>query len=180
MLLAMVLSVSVQGQSPPEPPTPTTIQSAEAEGTRFSSEAPPTELTQHFTEGATQGASGRRCVEIPVTRIPDTVVRRSGEIVVGGGIGDLAPGKDQKVWWVPLHDPSARSAKLVVRGARLDQPSITAVFESAQYGWPFSTRQVDRNHAFYPTAFVLPSAGRWVLTVTSAKDWGCFVVTVHP
>lgn len=32
--------------------------------------------------------------------------------------------------------------------------------------------------SFYPGAFRIPSAGRWILSVTIGADTGCFMVTV--
>ena len=164
--------------------TPTTIQEAEQEGATFGSEPDPDTLPQAFTTGTTQGTSERKCVEFPVTA--QAVSRRSGDFIVGGGIGDLKTGAPNKVWWAPLHDPISRNAKLMVRGARLDDSAITSRFDSSQYARPFKKLgkslgdSVVENYAFYPSGFSLPSPGRWLLTVTSADDWGCYLVTVHP
>ena len=184
----ILLSVSARGQigSAPSEKIPATVQHAEEEGAAFPHEGVPASLTENFQSITTPGTSERKCVEVPTTSGIQTVYRRSGEFIVGGLIGDLTAGKPNKVWWAPMHEPGSRKATLLVRSSRLDQPEITSRFSSSNYGWPVielrsppSESIVDREHAFYPSGFNLPSAGRWLLVVTSANDWGCFVVTVH-
>jgi hypothetical protein len=107
--------------------------------------------------------------------------------VVGGEIGVLKSSEQGKVPWDPLHNPASRNATLVVRSARLDDSTITSRFSSSDYAYPINAEpgqpitqgKVDREHGFYPSGFSLPRAGRWLLTVTSANDWGCFIVTVQ-
>jgi len=164
---------------------PTTVQEAELEGAALGSEAAPDTLPHGFGTAATQGTSERKCVEFPITA--QAVSRRSGDFIVGGAMGDLKAGVSNKVWWAPLHDPVSRDAKLVVRNAWLDDPSITSFFHSSQYARPFkklgktvAASVVDEHYAFYASGFSLPSPGRWMLTVTSVTDWGCYIVTVRP
>jgi len=179
--IATPFAASVQST----PPTPATIEAAEKEGAAFPKEALPEKLPDGFEAGSNQeGTSERKCVEFPVTS--SAVSRRSGEFFVGGGIGSLKAGEPNKVWWAPLHDPARRKAVLVVLSARLNEPGITSRFSSSDYAWPIKEQRqpltasiVDREHAFYPSGFALPSPGRWLLTVSSASDWGCFIVTVH-
>jgi hypothetical protein len=163
--------------------TPTSIQTAEQEGATFphaDKEPPP----PSFQADQIIGSAERKCVEIPVGLVP--AWRKSGEFTVGGEIGALWAGQEGKVPWGPFHDPARIGATLVVRGSRLDEPGITSRFVSSNYGWPIKElRQpardsvVDREHAFYPSGFSLPSAGRWLLVATSGSDWGCFIVTVR-
>jgi hypothetical protein len=141
--------------------TPRTVLAAEQEGAAFPREATPVSLPGSFNVDAVQGTDERKCVEFPLTM--GAISRRSGEFVVGGGMGSFKAGVPNKVWWAPLHDPASRKAVLVVRSARLDEPSITSDFRSSQYAWPvIEQRQpitasvVDREHAFYPSGISLP------------------------
>jgi hypothetical protein len=164
-------------------PAPTSIQAGEREGAispRVDKEPPPSSLQADQIIGSSE----RKCVEIPVGYVP--AWRKSGEFTVGGEIGALWAGQEGKVPWSPFHDPARVGATLLVRGARLDEPGITSRFVSSDYAWPVKERLqpandwvIDREHAFYPSGFSLPSAGRWLLVATSGSDWGCFIVTVR-
>jgi hypothetical protein len=166
-------------------PAPATVQVAEKEGSLFPHEAAFESLLAAFAANdvGVEGKDERKCVEIPQV---SPAWRRSGEIIVGGEIGALKAAKQGKVPWHPLHNPASRNATLLVRSARLDDPTITSRFSSVDYAFPIELQpgqpvkegKVDREHGFYPSGFSLPSAGRWLLTVTSASDWGCFIVTV--
>ena len=154
------------------------VHAAEQEGAAFPhgiGQAPP------FTWGVrTIGTPERKCVEFPSNAPRGGTARRSGEFYVGG-IDVLNAHTRGKVGWATLHNPEDTKAVLVVRGSRLDRPEITSRFVSSHYGWPvLEDGHAHREYAFYPTAFSLPSAGRWLLIATSANDWGCFIVTVQP
>lgn len=185
-LLSCSAFARAQSERADAPSTPTTVEAAEAEGAVFPREATPATLTPDFQSPLTLGASNRKCVEFPVSTAATS--RRSGEFIVGGSTGDLKAGQEGKVWWAPMHDPASRKSMLVVRSARLDQqPVVTSRFTSSNYAFPMgdvrtplSASAVDYEHAFYPSGFSLPGAGRWLLTVTSGNDWGCFIVTVRP
>jgi hypothetical protein len=174
-----------QADRPVQQGIPATVQAAEKEGAAFPHEAASAELLAAFAANAVgvEGTAERKCVEIP--RI-SPAWRRSGEIIVGGQIGALKASKQGKVPWHPLHNPVSHNATLLVRSVRLDDPAITSRFSSVDYAFPIELQPgqpvkdgiVDREHGFYPSGFSLPNAGRWLLTVTSASDWGCFIVTV--
>jgi hypothetical protein len=157
---------------------PTTVLAAEQEGAVFP-RSQPQSPPPGFDAPEVAGTSDRKCVEFSDGQVPAS--RRSGDFIIGGDIHALNAGRPGKVWWSPRHDPGSLKATLVVRGVLLDQPSITSRFTSKDYAWPISRDGiVDREHAFYPSGFGLPNPGRWLLTVTSGDDWGCFIVTVRP
>lgn len=181
LLLLLIVSIPVgisgQARSPESAAYPATVRAAELEGSTFPrGEAVPSP-GPGFDEKETEGTANRICVEFP-----DGIgiaSRRSGEIIVGAEIGALTAGKEGKVWWAPLHDPAGKKTTLLVRSSRLDRPEVTSRFTSTDYAFPMSGWTVIRDHGFFPSAFGLPSSGKWLLTVTSGNDWGCFIVTVH-
>jgi hypothetical protein len=187
ILLVYTILVSTIAQQPDSLTTPTSIQAAEQEGQIYphaNTEPPPSILKVDEVIGSAE----RKCVEIPAGVMPawPGSYRKSGEFVAGGEIGALRAGREAKVPWSPFHDPAGIGATLLVRGSRLDEPGITSRFVSSNYAWPIrELRQpvkdsvVDRDHAFFPSGFMLPSSGRWLLVATSGNDWGCFVVTVQ-
>jgi len=184
-LLSRFAFAQTQSERTDSTPTPTTVEAAEAEAAGFPREATPVTVTPDFQSPLTVGTSNRKCVEFPASTAAAT--RRSGEFVVGGQTGDMKAGEEAKVWWAPLRDPASRKSTLVVRSARLDLAAVMSRFTSSNYAWPIrqvgtpiANSAVDYEHAFYPSGFSLPSAGRWLLTVTSGNDWGCFIVTVRP
>ena len=177
--LLFAICVAVLGSKPVESTLSAyrVVRVAEQEGAKFPhgvvEALPPTFGVR------TIGTADRTCVEFPQTT--SMVSRRSGDFEIGGQIAGLKADELGKVWWAPIHDPEAIEAMLIVRGSRLDQPAITSRFVSSHYAWPIigADRHVVRDHAFYPSSFSLPSAGRWLLVATSGPDWGCFIVTVR-
>jgi hypothetical protein len=179
VLLSMMLASFTRAQTGvPDTNPPATIRAAEEEGAAFPRSKAQT-LPPTFKDGETAGTADRKCVEFPEGL--EVGSRRSGDFVVGGSIPNLSAGREGKVWWAPMHDPAGSKATLVVRSARLDQPTITSRFTSSHYAWPVAADwSVLRDHAFYPSGFSLPTPGRWLLAVTSGDDWGCFIVSVRP
>ena len=179
LLLLLTLSVFLYGQqtAPDNTVTPKSVIEAERAGTAHPRSEPPAFLGPGFERGGAEGSSERRCVEFPVGVEPAN--RRSGEIIVGGSIGALKSGQPGKVWWTPLHDPAGPKSTLIVRGARTDTADKTSLFTSKDYAWPLVGWTPDREHGFFPSGYSLPEPGRWLLTVTSGNDWGCFIVTVR-
>jgi hypothetical protein len=179
LLLVILIPIGISGQAEisNSRPYPATVRAAELEGSTFPHGEPVSSPGPGFNEKETEGTANRICVEFP-----DGIgiaSRRSGEIIVGAEIGALNAGKEGKVWWAPLHDPASNKTTLLVRSVRLDRPEVTSRFTSTDYAFPMSGWTVIRDHGFFPSAFSLPSSGKWLLTVTSGNDWGCFIVSVH-
>jgi hypothetical protein len=152
------------------------VARAEDEGSRHRRVAQPPVTPVRFL-GPYSGTAERRCVAgVAIGPV------RSGEFVIGGQLGESElgklgafpgprRGKGAKIWWNPLH--SAQGMGLLVRARRLGTAD-TLTFSStilANEGSP-TTR-------FFPTGFVFPSAGRWLVVATADANWGCFVLTVR-
>jgi hypothetical protein len=149
---------------------PATIAAAEAEGATLPRLRVPPNVALPVAGGVLYGtAIERRCVEGfgigPV---------QSGEFIIGGelsGIPSVVPRRTRKIWWAPVHP--APSFRLVVRGQLLGSPGDTVRYVSSDWA-----RAIPSGVRFYPSGFVVPKAGRWLLVATSGPDWGCFILNV--
>jgi hypothetical protein len=120
------------------------------------------------------GTSMRRCVTPPPDDSLVGGALRSGDIVVRTrftGPWGFKSGHGQKVLWLPLHTASTSEYPLLIRAARLGNPSdslrktITWVAHShGTYG--------------YPSSVEFPAAGEWIVVTTAGSDWGCFLISV--
>lgn len=129
------------------------------------------------------GSADRLCANIPRSEFADdqahalaagprTSSIRTGDFVVGAEIGSLMAGRAQKVYWVTLHEPRGSGIELVVRAARLGPdatPGDTVRFTQSRISVLIPS---------YPTAFSLPSPGKWLVVATSGPDWGCMIMPV--
>src|SRR6185295_4134700 len=98
-------------------------------------------------------------------------------------IASLAAGRAGKIWWSRLHDPSLGAHALLVRAALLGPAAVSADtvrFTSSTYGWPMAGPKAKATpDAFFPSGFLLPKVGDWVVVATSGSDWGCLVMSVR-
>lgn len=131
------------------------------------------------------GSSARSCATVPRSAFADDPARahaagtfsseiRTGDFTVGAGIGRLRPGQETKVYWIPLHHPPNG---LLVRAALLGsdaQPGDTVRFTSMKPAYSASGLA----YYFFPSAFMLPTAGNWLVVATSGLDWGCMIMPV--
>jgi hypothetical protein len=153
----------------PSDSVPMTIQLAEAEGTRFPVSTGPD--SSQFTVRARRstGTSEHKCVEASASMFV-----RSGDFTVAG-FGAYGPSWHTgwgKLNWFPDHPSPASPAELVVRAARLDESAPPWIFE----------RRGGLAHAVgamadfsYPSGFILPTVGRWMLVARAGANWGCFI-----
>jgi hypothetical protein len=148
---------------------PSSVQLAEAQGARFAL-APAPELSQYTLLTAQYpGTSDHRCVEAgEAFRI------RSGDFTVAGfsvyrGVWHAGWGK---LNWMPYHPQPANPGQLIVRATRLDDPTKQWIFE--REGGMAHAPGANLDYS-YPSAFYLPSPGRWMLVATAGTNWGCFI-----
>jgi hypothetical protein len=146
-------------------PALASVQAAQAEAATYPRRAPPNRPTGGTDWARASGTSQRRCVNTDGAR--DI---RSGEFVTGPFDGFTTQGG--KVYWIPLHTPGWK-ASLLIRGTDLDAPANH--FGRRYSGVSGPGPGYDK---FYPTNLPI-SEGRWMLVATSAKDWGCFLVTMR-
>jgi hypothetical protein len=106
----------------------------------------------------------------------------SGDFTIGGMLGgasSLRAGQVGKIWWRPAH-ASATMPPLDIRGRNLTTLRDTVRFTSTSIAWPTFPGHVtplSNRQYFFPSGFSVPTAGRWLLVVTSGGNWGCFIVT---
>lgn len=106
---------------------------------------------------------------------------RSGEWVIGGGPFPLLAGVPNKVWWAPFHS-AKEMAPLLLTARSLVAPADSFIFTSSEVAFPLprDLRQpvpaAERRY-FFPSGFKPPRPGRWVMTLSSGANWGCFIVT---
>lgn len=142
------------------------------------------ELVQSGFKPAASTAN-RLCATVPRSAFADDPARahaegtfgteiRTGDFAVGGGIGRMMAGQETKVYWVPQHHPATG---LLVRAARLGpdaQSGDTVRFASTGTAYSMGTPA----RYFFPSAFMLPTAGTWLVVATSGFDWACMIMPV--
>ena len=112
----------------------------------------------------------------------DSGPARSGEFTIGGQISFLRPlraGKRGKIWWKPLK-AAADMPALIVRGRNLSNARDSVRYSTAGIAWsgsPGTPVLASMRSYFFPSAFSVPSPGRWLVIATSGTNWGCFIVT---
>ena len=144
----------------------------ESEGGSF----PRAEAAAEFPDYATirLGSAERAC-----TVVSNSGPARSGEFIIGAQIADLRSGRPGKVWWAPLHN--SEDMELLVRGRLIDTPSDTLRWINKNVAFPVDPRAEPRkreeiNDWFFPSRFILPKPGQWIVVATSGVNWGCFVL----
>ncbi len=164
---------------------PATVRDAEAQGADFARADPQVVQQAYFSDSKFGGTTERRCVVAAAyhayTSAPNGSLR-SGDFIVRGALlnaswGGFQAAKEYKVLWVPLHGSSLRKPPLVVRAARVGNPSDSIHFrvDGLARGAGGSTPLYG-----YPSLVSLPTAGQWVIVATAGNDWGCFVLDVAP
>ena len=160
------------------------VARAEAAGVAYPSKPSPDlpHPTLQVRDGRTPpplraGSRERRCVAAvgigPV---------QSGEWVIGGEIATVIAGRVAKIWWAPLHHGSDMPALQVI-GRSLTPPADSFTFTSPDVSYPLGkdirtpVPTAERRY-FFPSGFVAPRPGVWLLTVTSGPNWGCFILNV--
>lgn len=153
-----------------EDSVPSSIAEAEMQGARYARLLPSdTATASPFRTGGLHGTADRRCVE---SNGPFAEVR-SGEFDVRGFSGQA------KVWnsgyakflWFPFHVTLEGTPTLTVRARRLDAPDDAVVFTSRVAAHIAGSL----TEFGYPTNFMLPSQGRWLIVASAGGNWGCFV-----
>jgi hypothetical protein len=114
------------------------------------------------------GTSERKCVEANGTKQV-----RSGEFVAGpfALYGQNWP-RFGKVWWAPLY-PNVQNDRLPparITATRLNYRAQTYTKDLETTAWGGGW--------FYPSGFLLPWYGRWMIVVTAGENWGCFLYTL--
>ena len=153
---------------------PVTVAAAEAEGAAFPRDPAPTVLPAAYHPGSFGGLNERRCVH-PGDSLPDLSVR-SGEMILRGAWGRVA-GKNDKLLWMPLHDPGRQPTTLSIRGIRLGHSSDTLRQTVAAPRGP--AREGARFDSFgFPTLVRFSAPGQWLVVAADDHDWGCFILDI--
>jgi hypothetical protein len=171
------LTVPALESLPSAPTTEQLISLVEAEGDQY----PRIERSSSvnaFDHGEWRGSSDRRCVDVTWVQ-----PARSGEFVIGGQIGDghLVHGRENKIWWAPLHN-SLDMTPLLVRGVRVEPKGDSIRWENSRVGFPVPPRGEPKDtisRYFFPSWLTPPSAGTWLVVPTSGENWGCFILHVE-
>ena len=107
----------------------------------------------------------------------------SGEFTIGGNISDqspLAPGRVGKIWWRPRHN-GVSMPPLLVRGRNLESPKDTIRWTTDNRAYPIALPgavvPIEKREYFFPSGFMLPTRGHWLVVATSGENWGCFILT---
>ena len=140
------------------------VEAAEAEGAQYPKAVSLRELPADFV--AAFGPHERRCVDADghaMARSGEFVAGPFDEYVVMAGTGK------RKVWWAPRQD-SVRMPPLRLRATKVATPSVTV-------DWTLSSVASNDNGSFFNTQIVFPENGKWLVVVSSAANWGCFLLS---
>lgn len=150
------------GTSFQEPPAPTTVAAAEAEGAKYPK--PDGRAVPARGYGTAFGPTDRKCVDAETH-----AAARSGQFVAGTFEDHIIMGNSgrRKVWWAPLQ--TEIMPPMLLRAAKTSAPDKTVA-------WTFPSVVHNINGYFFNTEFMFPEAGKWLVVVTSGDNWGCFLL----
>ncbi|MEO7191931.1 MAG: hypothetical protein ABI051_12825 [Vicinamibacterales bacterium] len=96
---------------------------------------------------------------------------KSGEFVAGpfDQYVTIAGSGRRKVWWAPMDSATATMPPLEVRAVKIDAPDVTV-------NWTLPSVVKNENGYFFNTMIVFPENGKWLVVVSSGRNWGCFVL----
>jgi hypothetical protein len=155
------------------------VADAEAEGLAHGVGAPQLDsvrlrILAEQADGA--GSADRRCVD---TSQAGSGSLRAGDFVLGASVNKLTSARQNKIWWVALHEPSERGTGLLLRATRLDRTAALSAADTlrvTRLGYAYSGGISDQT--FFPSWIDFPAAGRWLIVATAGVDWGCVIVDV--
>src|SRR5690606_22821617 len=100
---------------------------------------------------------------------------RSGEWSIEGWWSNFerwVPDRGGKLPLVPYWQDEMNAP--VIRAVRMGDRATTVIWQHAD-GWAFGG-DGEPGHRFFPTTFVFPHEGTWLMVVESAPNWGCYIV----
>ena len=158
---------------------PTSVAEAAADGAAYPRGAAPEHAAADFRR-ASGGTTERRCVaQYPAGSTADNQLR-SGEFIVRGPLvkdKSLVANRPNKIVWMPLHDPVAHPAALLLRASRIGHPG-EGFRQAVDYlGYPGRGHE---HEFFFVSGTTFPQPGTWVVIATAGDDWGCFLLKVGP
>lgn len=122
------------------------------------------------------GTSERLCVDLP----SGPTMTRSGEFVIGGIEMPIEAGRQHKIWWKPINSTLEMTADFATYPLDGGDGEIEFDVRFTTHYTNDTPPQKIPEEAFFPSATTFPSPGRWMVVVTSAENWGCFVFHVEP
>jgi hypothetical protein len=149
---------------------PSSVREAEAEGRQFSRDS--LNATQAlFTTQVYSGTAERRCIDRSATNDRSGALQfRSGDFIMRAAWSRRSGAAD-KMLWLPAHGAAHPAAPLLIRAARIGNPadSLRKIIAGPAHS---------HGGIGYPSSVEFSAPGDWVVVVTAAQDWGCFLFTV--